>query len=268
MTSQQIREAVEQAQKPLVERVDKIAGQRTLALLTAALSLIVAIAAILYGINREDALQKQLSTNSIVVCASAKSTALAPRKEPLAGESRNRYLNRLESQRELLLAVGGLHCPSLRGFATFSVLRARALLEIEAILQRLAPGKLRAILGGEQIGEESTPDASVTATVPGSTDTAGGGDTAAGPKQPGAGAGGGTGDGADPDPGPQKPDPPPVAEPDPPPPPVTSTPASEPPPESNPEPEPEEPQSKPGLLDPALGIVCEITQGVRLCTPR
>jgi hypothetical protein len=149
VTRKDIQEAVEAAQKPLIDRVDKIARQRTLLLVVALLSLIIAAVAVLYGINRENAFQDQLTTNQIVVCASAKSAALAPRKQSIAGESRGHYLNRLEAQREQLLAVGGLDCPSLEGFATFPYLRAHAIAEIEAILGRLAPAKLREAIARE-----------------------------------------------------------------------------------------------------------------------
>lgn len=195
MTNQQIREAVEEAQKPLVSRVEQIARQRTLLLVVTMLSLITAGVAVLYGINRERAFQDQLNTNQQVVCATAKNTALSPRREPLAGESRNHYLNRLEAQREQLLVVGDLRCPSLPGFATFPYLRAKAINEIEVILRRLAPEKLKHALG---VNDDTSAPATaapenVAANVLPSTSTpadAGGNDGGSGPRGGGASPGG------------------------------------------------------------------------------
>lgn len=152
MSSDEIKKAVKEANKEVLteltalnKRVDKNSKQRTLLLVITALALVSAIVGILYGINREAALNDQVNTNRIVVCGQAKSVALAERKRPLPGEMRNHYLNRLEAQREQLIAAGGLTCPNLPGFATFSFLRGKAIAEIEEILRRIAPEKLRAV---------------------------------------------------------------------------------------------------------------------------
>lgn len=259
MTSEQIRKAVEEAQKPLVERVDKIAKQRTLALLVAALSLITAATAIVYGINREAAFQAQLDANRrqtavsrIVVCAAAKNTALSPRQEPLGSESRNHYLNRLESQREQLVATAGLHCPSLKGFATFSFLRSRAITEIETILRRLAPAKLQRALD-QELGT-SAPTTSTSPTFAGTAPN-----ESAAPEQskpPESKHPPNHDSGKTPDHGGSKE--PPVTTPAPAP---TETPTTATPAEQSPQSSPE----KPGFLDPTIELVCEVTAGIELC---
>lgn len=149
MTNEQIKEAVEAAQKPLIERLDtldkrmeSIGRQRTIGFVTAALALIVAIAAIVYALNREAALDEQIDTNALVICSQARTTA-AGYRQPLPDEGRRDFIERMVSQRLYLLASAGLECSKLPGFDTFPFLRARALQEIEEILRRLAPNRLR-----------------------------------------------------------------------------------------------------------------------------
>lgn len=269
MTIDDIKKAVVEAQKPLVERVDKLAQQRTWLLVITALSLIIAAVSILYGINREQAFQDQLTTNRTVVCGTVKSTALAPRKEPVAGESRDHYLNRLEAQREQLLAVGDLECPTLPGFATFPVLRARALLEIETILRRLAPEKLRQALGTSAPSTQSNPaiaetPSPTTVTAPAGAPTKPSTGHAGGHEHPqhepssppGGGKGTGGGDDESGAEGPSGEPPPEETT-------TSNPPATSPPPEEEPT-----ATAKPGVLDPVLNTVCEVTHGIQLCSPR
>jgi hypothetical protein len=274
VTSDEIRSAVEAAQKPLVKRLDSIERQRTLALVVAVLSFVVAVVAVLYAINREDALQEQLKANRHssalnrkANCAQAKTAALAPRQEPVGGETRNHYLNRLEAQREQLLAVGGLHCPSLHGFATFSYLRGQALSEIEAILHRLAPEKLRRALGIRGQLSDSGQTITTAAILPPLSVPADGGGSTGGPSHPALPSpspGGSAPSHLSPTPASKQPPPnaPEIGVPEPSPSPsAPSEPGGQAP---EPEPEPKEP----GLLDPALGAVCELSRGIELCTSR
>jgi hypothetical protein len=282
VTRQDIVEAVEEAQRPLVTRVDRLSKERHYLLAITALAFITAIVSVLYGLNREDALQNQLDANQkqgalsrIVVCAAAKSTSLAPRDQPLGGETRDRYLNRLEAQREQLLAVVDLRCPTLPGFSSFPFLRAHAIAEIETILQRLAPDKLRRALEAEAVHKTASvlPTESSSATIPAIADGVEGSGNSAIPASPPGSS-----------PSPKHPSSPQPHGPSPPHEsggdggekhpnqPITSpvTPVSEPNPEPSTEPTPSEPEAaaKPGLLDPTLNKVCELASAVGLCTPR
>lgn len=185
MSAEEIKAAVEEANKPLLDRLNHLEGiaqQRTLAFIAVVLALVVAVVSVLYGINREHALKDQIGVNRVVVCAAAKTAALAPRKTPLAGESRAHYLDRLEAQREQLIATGSLDCTSLGGFATFSYLRGKAIAEIEEILRRLAPGKLHRALEQEHSTMGCCKGNSSEVVTPSSPSaSAGGGSGAASP---------------------------------------------------------------------------------------
>jgi hypothetical protein len=200
MTSEEARfvEALTSAQKPILDRLDRLdkrvetlTGQRTLGFITAAIGLLVGIVAVAYAINREAALKEQITINRGATCAQAKVTALAPRKSQLAGESLNHYLNRLQAQREQLLAASGLKCPSLPGFATFPFLRAQALDEIDRILLQRAPKKLRESLGISNRREHG--EGSFTSNLPSSPTPAGHGGIEPGSSEGHGGSPGGSG---------------------------------------------------------------------------
>lgn len=134
----------------LRHEVDRQKKERTLAWLTALVCLLVAGFAVAFGINRGEALKEQVHTNNEVVCAQARSTALAFH-ERLPHESIAAFVERIAAQRVTLLLVGPLDCPSVDGFATFPYLRARALNEIERLLGHYASDKLKREFGVRRV---------------------------------------------------------------------------------------------------------------------
>lgn len=277
-TEDELKRVILETQQPLVERIDKIARQRTLLLATAALGLIVAAVAVLYGINREAALKNQITINQQVVCAQAKTVSTAYRQR-LPEEAKHHYVNRLTAQYEQLLASGTLDCPGLSGFDTFPYLRAQALQEIEDILGRIAPDRLRHQQRGASIGsvgQKGTTAAAVDDLPPpasggsagGSGPSGGHGDSTGGSAPPASSpghhpSGGGTGGTGNDDgdtegggaPAPEATTPAPAPSPSP-----SPTPAATPPAESDP--------SAHSVLSPVLDGTCGLPAAGLLCTER
>lgn len=226
-----ISEALDEKLKPLrdaqaaqAKRFDNNERLRNWALATAIICLIAASFSVGYAINAREyatssrnALHEQVATNIAVVCSTARSTALAFREPQISAagkpETQHHFLERMIAQRETLLAAGNLHCPSIKGFDTFPFLRARALDEIEAILAKEAPKKLREALGigkdkdssgvlrgahAETVADAGTPAGGGVKTTHGggggaTHEGSGGGGGSGGASHPGGGTGGGGG---------------------------------------------------------------------------
>lgn len=141
-----LREAFGELVQPKLEEVERkltmTLRRRNLALATAALCLIAAAFSAGYALNSRQQLDDQLRTNLVVVCGTARSTALSFREQQIR-EPKEHYLERLLAQRATLLAAGYIRCPSIPGFETFPFLRAQALAEIDRIIRRLAPRRFR-----------------------------------------------------------------------------------------------------------------------------
>lgn len=169
---QAIHDAVKEALKPLEARFDKINRWRNIAWATAILCLVGASGSVGYAIKSNEALSDQTNTNRIVVCANARSTALAFREPQISSsgrkETKNHFLNRIVGQRETLLASGHLDCPEIPGFDTFEYLRGKALAEIDRILLKQAPHKahkLGVTPTAGALGVVSTPQPTVAAVT-------------------------------------------------------------------------------------------------------
>lgn len=136
-------EKLDEKLKPVVDRLERRERERFALLGLCALCLLIAATSLYFAVSRGLALDDQIDTNREVLCSQALSTAVAPRGKPIAGESRDNYIARLFAQRSTLLRVTQLNCSDLSGFSAFPYLRGRALQEIEKILERLAPKRLR-----------------------------------------------------------------------------------------------------------------------------
>jgi hypothetical protein len=137
-----LNELLEEKLKPVVARVDHFNGQRRLLLITAIICLIVALAAIVALILVRQTLIKQLDANREYACSSARVTIVSP-VAPLPHESHSEFIERMIARRQQLIHVGGLDCSSLPGFARFAYLRGKMLSELDHLLQRDAPARLR-----------------------------------------------------------------------------------------------------------------------------
>lgn len=198
----------EKVEPKLLAFEGKLSGalrRRNLALLTAILCLIAAAFSAGYALNSRTQLHDQITANATVVCATARSTALAFREPQISAdgtkESNAHFLERMLAQRLTLIAAGRTDppCESLPGFATFPFLRARALYEIDQILHELRPDRFPrphppAKPGSVQPGpsastspSSSGPTAPVAASPPSGSPAAGGG----GSGSEGNGGGGG-----------------------------------------------------------------------------
>lgn len=273
------------------QRLDKVLRQRNLALLTALVGFLAAIAGVTYAITSREALSNELTVNRIQLCNSALSSALAFREPQISSkgipEPRSHFLARMLQQREGLRFAAHFNCGELHGFAQFDYLRSKALNELEQILYQLAPKRFprhrraSCLTCRSSRGSPPAVAAAPVHAVPalplgaGQSPAAGAGPTGQPSPQsgghpstghtPGGGAGGGGG-GRNPSPSAGS---------------APSAPASTEAPETastgiptgstgssgsttttSTAPEP------PGLIEPVLELVCEVTAGVRLCTRR
>jgi hypothetical protein len=184
MSEQEFREKVFERLGDIDDRL-KHDTVRTVALVVAALCLIVAGVSAGFAITSREALHDQQRTNQVLLCAQGRSVAAAAAfRSQRQNESREQFLERMLAQRFQLLALGNLDCPDLPGFDTFAFQRAKALTEIDRILQRLAPQRYRQIIGAQKDATEDGPIGAVppaTALAPEL------------PSFPSPGGGGGTG---------------------------------------------------------------------------
>lgn len=109
--------------------------QKNIAMLTAGICVIVAIAGVVFGIvsraqltNQSDSNEALGDQNAIVICALGQQTADAYRT-PLPGEGRRHYLRRMRTQRNILTVVKDLDCGS-----SFERRRDEALDQLREIL--------------------------------------------------------------------------------------------------------------------------------------
>ena len=272
MSEGEFRDQVFSRLDAIDERLRRRDPIRSIALVVAALCLLAAGGAFAYAISGREALNDQLDTNQLVLCAQARSVAAASAfRSRRVNETHEEFLNRMLAQRFQLLAVGDLMCPDLPGFATFAYLRGKAINEINDILRRLAPKRFREIAEHESQMTASPADASsppiATTTLPPPSSLPGvGGDTGKPdpPSSPG-GSHGGSGApprGEQPSKPPQGDDGPTVI--------VNPPPASPPNPPS--QPPPQELLPEPGqqsVLSPTLDQTCQIGPlGALLCIPQ
>jgi hypothetical protein len=160
-----VRELVDaqndEAFEAINKRLDRIDAKldsnnrlRNLALATAMICLIAAGFSAGYALTSRQQLdtakaqlKNQIATNKRVVCASARSTALAFREPQISAdgkaESQAHFIDRMLAQRETLRLAGPLNCSELRGFATFPFLRGRALYEIASLLYAANPKRFK-----------------------------------------------------------------------------------------------------------------------------
>lgn len=131
---------------------------RNLALATAIVCMVAAGFSAGYALTSREQLKSaktelagQIETNQLVVCSSARSTALAFREPQVSSdgtpEPQEHFINRMLAQRSTLQLAVPLHCTSLKGFATFPYLRAKALYEIQMVLHEVNPRRFAAPVG-------------------------------------------------------------------------------------------------------------------------
>jgi len=230
---------------------------RNIALAIAGLCLLAAGFSVGYAIQSRQALNNQVDTNQVVLCAQGRSTAAAYRK-PFPRETRRHFTDRMLAQQATLLSLTTLDCSALPGYATFPYQRGKALQEIEAVLHRLNPQRFPASIAAP--AESTAPVIAAVPDLPASSAPANGGGS--GESDPPGGHGdspGGSGNSSPPKPKGKPPNPVPPSTP--------TSPVEEPV-------EPQEPEASRGrrqqsIVSPVFDQTCSVRALARLlCTSR